>query len=78
MKRMIEDFLIISRLEEAKLELRREVFELHILLNELIQDFQLLKGHHDLQLQHDGQIYLYADRSKIAHVLVNLIGNAIK
>ena len=78
MKRMIEDFLIISRLEEAKLELRREVFELHILLNELIQDFQLLKGHHDLQLQHDGQVYLYADRSKIAHVLVNLIGNAIK
>lgn len=78
MKRMIEDFLIISRLEEAKLQLKPETFELHLLLQELIQDFQLIHGHHDLHFSHDGQVYLHADRSKIAHVIVNLIGNAIK
>ncbi|RYY52234.1 MAG: HAMP domain-containing histidine kinase, partial [Chitinophagaceae bacterium] len=78
MKRMIEDFLIISRLEEAKLQLNPETFELHLLLQELIQDFQLIHGHHDLHFSHDGQVYLHADRSKIAHVMVNLIGNAIK
>jgi PAS domain S-box-containing protein len=78
MTKMIEDFLNMSRLEEAKIQLNIESFELHILLQEVIQEIQLTSHSHNINLVHGSQVYIKADRAKIAQVLVNLISNAIK
>ncbi|WP_169306823.1 PAS domain-containing sensor histidine kinase [Pedobacter polaris] len=78
MIRMIEDFLNLSRLEVAKIELNLETFQLHILLQEVIQEIQLISHSHNINLIHNGPITIVADRAKIYQVMVNLINNAIK
>ncbi|RYE58990.1 MAG: PAS domain S-box protein [Sphingobacteriales bacterium] len=76
MTKMIEDFLNMSRLEEAKVELYIESFELHTLLQEVIQEIQLTN--HNINFVHGGVIQIQADSAKIAQVMINLISNAIK
>ncbi|MBG6233823.1 PAS domain S-box-containing protein [Pedobacter sp. CAN_A7] len=78
MTKMIEDFLNISRLEEAKVELNLEPIELHILLQEVIQEIQLNHHSHNINLIHSGPIHVEADMTKLAQVMINLISNAIK
>jgi PAS domain S-box-containing protein len=78
MTRMIEDFLNISRLEEAKVELNLEPVQLHVLLQEVIQEIQLNHHSHDIKLVHGGSVHIRADIAKMAQVLINLISNAIK
>ena len=78
MTKMIEDFLTISRLEEAKVELNLEPVELHLLLQEVIQEIHLNHHTHDITLIHSGPIHVQADIAKLAQVMINLISNAIK
>ncbi|MES2454830.1 MAG: PAS domain-containing sensor histidine kinase [Bacteroidota bacterium] len=78
MTRMINDFLNISRLEEAKVQLNIETFELHILIQDVIQEMQLTSQALDIQFSHSGPICISADCAKLAQVMINLISNAIK
>lgn len=78
MTKMINDFLNISRLEEAQVQLNIESFDLQLLIQETIQEIQLISHTHDIQFNHSGMMQIAADRSKLGQVLINLIGNAIK
>jgi PAS domain S-box-containing protein len=78
MTKMIEDFLNISRLEEGKVELNLEPIELHVLLQEVIQEIQLNHHSHNIKLIHSGPVHVKADMTKLAQVMINLISNAIK
>jgi two-component system sensor histidine kinase VicK len=78
MRTMIQDFLNLARLEEGKITINKERFELHPLLEEISGDAQFLTSKHTISMQDCDQIFVSADRDKIGHVLMNLLSNAIK
>jgi PAS domain S-box-containing protein len=78
MKTMIQDFLNLARLEEGKILIVKETFELLPLIKEISDDAQFLTTQHKIMLQNCDEIVVKADRDKIGHVLMNLLSNAIK
>jgi two-component system sensor histidine kinase VicK len=74
---MIEDFLNLARLEDAKIKLNKEVFDLYPLLQEVVEDAQLLVTEHTIKLR-ACHANVYADKNKIGQVVSNLLSNAIK
>ncbi|EDM37760.1 two-component regulatory system histidine kinase [Pedobacter sp. BAL39] len=78
MTRMINDFLNMSRLEQAKVQLDIAPFDLNELLHEVAEEIELTNHTHHIQYAHAGEISISADRAKLSQVLDNLINNAIK
>jgi len=78
MTSMIHDFLNVARMEDGKIQLNKETFELHPLIEEIAGDAQLLSAKHTVKLIDCEAIAVYADREKIGQVLMNLISNAVK
>jgi two-component system sensor histidine kinase VicK len=78
MTSMIQDFLSLARLEDGKIQLHKELFELHPVIQELADDAQFLTSSHTIQLKDCEDVIINADRDKIGQVLMNLLSNAIK
>jgi two-component system sensor histidine kinase VicK len=75
---MAQNFLDIGRLEEGKIPVSKERFDLNILIQEIIEDVQLTTPNHKVTYRCSGGLDVYADREKIGQVINNLINNAIK
>ena len=79
-KRLINDLLDISRIQEDKLELHESDFNLVEMVYETVQDYQA--GHPSrlitLELPEQDPIMVYADRDRIQQVLGNYVTNALK
>lgn len=75
---MINDFLSLARIEEGKINLHKKYFELHHLMQEIVNDAVFINSTHKFKLLDCDDILIYADQDKIAQVLENLISNAIK
>src|SRR5690606_8294851 len=75
---MVQDYLSLARIEEGKIELRQERFDLCPLLEEIVQDAQLLSARHQITLTGCNMISLIGEREKIGMLLINLVNNAIK
>lgn len=75
---MINDFLSLARLEEGKIHLNKENFELHPLMEDLANDAQFLAAGHTIQLRDCDKIVVNADKDKISQIMINLLSNAIK
>ncbi|MES2268592.1 MAG: PAS domain S-box protein [Bacteroidota bacterium] len=78
MTSMIQDFLSLARLEDGKIQLNKDRFELHSLITEVAGDAQFLTSVHQIKLEDCEDIIIHADRDKIGQVLMNLLSNAIK
>ncbi len=81
LSRLIEDILSLSQLEVGTMQLLFDDVDLHRLLTEAVQDVRGLAEEKsiDLQLSLPAKLpVLHADRDKLAVVLNNLLGNAIK
>ncbi len=79
MELLIQQMLETARLEDNRIELRRELFDLGPLAEEQLRAFRPLVAGHQLVLERSPRPALVsADRSRIATVMVNLIDNAIK
>ncbi|RZL51121.1 MAG: PAS domain-containing sensor histidine kinase [Pedobacter sp.] len=78
MTAMIHDFLSLARLDEGKIPLNKTVFELHVLVEEVMEDVQLHSPKHQIELIDCEEIMINADRDKIGQVINNLLTNAIK
>jgi two-component system sensor histidine kinase VicK len=74
---MIGDFLSLARLEEGKIKLNKEKFDLHSLLDEVVNDTQFLTSIHSIKIR-NCDVKVNADKDKIGQVLINLLSNAIK
>lgn len=75
---LMASFVNVYQIQSGKLELRKKKFELDKLISGVVGDFQYTSQSHMVEYQGNTGINLYADRDRIAQVLVNLISNAIK
>jgi two-component system sensor histidine kinase VicK len=78
MATMIHDFLSLARLQDGKISLRKEPFDLKELIEEVAGDSQFLTSNHSVELKDCRQVMVNADRDKITQVIMNLLSNAIK
>lgn len=78
MNNMINGFLNVSRLDSGQMHIEKTVFDFEKLFSE-IKDEVLSTNHtRSFVFRGSGQQFIRADRDKIAQVLHNLIGNAVK
>ncbi|WP_051349466.1 sensor histidine kinase [Chryseobacterium gregarium] len=75
---MINGFLDVSRLESGKLHLEKSDFDFSELIQEVKVDYSLQYSRHHIHFMNIEHVMLHADRLKIAQVLNNLVGNAVK
>lgn len=78
MTEMINGFLNVSRLESGKLHIDKTDFDLFELFKEIQTDYQIQYSTHDLIFTIPQSIIVNADRLKLAQVINNLVGNAVK
>ena len=82
MQRLIDDLLDIARIDAGTLVLHKTRFALEGLLREAIELHAPLAVAKNIALRFDfragGHLELEADRGRIAQVIANLLGNAIK
>ena len=79
--RMVDDLLEVSRINEGKIELRKERVELAGLIEQAVESVQphILEREHSLSVSIPRQqIYLDADPMRLTQILVNLLDNAAK
>lgn len=76
--RLISEILDLSRIEENKLKLRKEIFSMNELVNQTVQDINYTKTQHQIEVVHDCECMVDGDMDRIGQVLINLITNAIK
>lgn len=76
--RLISEMLDLSRLEENKLELRKEIFSLNELVDQTVQDIKYTSTQHQLEIFHDYRCNIRADKDRIGQVIINFVTNAIK
>ncbi|TZF86404.1 PAS domain S-box protein (plasmid) [Pedobacter sp. BS3] len=75
---MIKDFLSLARIEEGKIQIVKEVFDLSRLMEDVVADAVFLNSGHTIKLLAADAVNVNADRDKIGQVLNNLLSNAMK
>lgn len=78
MNNMINGFLNVSRLESGLMHMEKKAFDFKLLFSEIEEEIQATIKTHHFTFNSSGQIIVQADREKIAQVVHNLIGNAVK
>jgi len=78
MTEMINGFLNVSRLESGKLHIDKSEFNICDLLEEIKADYKIQYSSHELIFTSPQSVIVSADRLKLAQVLNNLVGNAVK
>lgn len=78
MTSMINGFLNVSRLESGKMSIEISSFSVKELFHELESELHATIHTHTLEFEVANEIYIKADRDKIAQVIQNLVGNAVK
>lgn len=78
MSSMINGFLNISRLESGKIAINKELFDLNLLIREVVEEYGLTVSTHIIHIDISNHVQVNADREKIGSVISNLISNAVK
>lgn len=81
LSRLVEDILSVSQLEVGTIEITPDTVDLGELLSECVRDIRGLADEKDIDLQlvlPSKMDTIMADRDKLAVVINNLLGNAIK
>jgi signal transduction histidine kinase len=78
MGNLVNKFLNVSGLESGKLFIEKAHFILNVLIDDIIEEFNLTVISHQLELAPCDKIMVYADREKIGSVISNFLTNAVK
>jgi len=75
----LNDFLSVGKIEEGKIQVRNAEFDIEEHFNTVIQEMQgIVKDNQVINYRHNGEKKLVLDPSLIKHIVMNLLGNAIK
>ena len=76
---LVGDLVDVKRIEQGRLELEPEPFDLGALVEEQVRIFRGRSERHTIQLDPaGGSLVVHADRNRLAQVIANLLGNAVK
>lgn len=79
---LINDILEITKIESQKSVLKHEVFDIHLLVEEIEAMFALEVQKKNLRMEIQGILaiprYVMGDSLKLRIILINLVGNAVK
>jgi signal transduction histidine kinase len=81
---IVNDFLEVSRLEQGKIELHKEKFNINEVVSKVVRDFKSIVDQKKIYLEveylspESSLPKVFSDKSRIEQVLVNLVGNAVK
>ena len=75
---LVDDLLVVSKIEGGTLELHKEVFNPHAFATKIVRDFQGSATSHKITCTGAPWQQVYADKARIAQVLINLLTNAVK
>ena len=79
---LLEGLLEISKIEAGRLELQRDELNIHALLKQLVEMFQLQAQRKGIVFEYSGSPflpeYVAADKQRLRQILINLLNNAIK
>lgn len=81
LRKLVDDFLEVSRLENKFVNLDAAEFDLVELIEKTVKGLRLLAENKDLELQFNPEeesIRINGDSDKLEHALINIIENAIK
>jgi PAS domain S-box-containing protein len=76
--RLISELLDLTKIETGTLELKKEKFSLNELAIETVEDILYTNTKHEINLFHDFQSYVFADKDRIGQAMINFLTNAIK
>ena len=76
--RLIAEMLDLSRIEENRLELKKENFSINDLVSDTVKDIIYTNTQHNIEIQQEFKCNVFADKDRIGQVLINFITNAIK
>lgn len=76
--RLLSEMLDMSRIEQNELELKNEYFDLNNHVEEIVEDVTYSNQDINLELDHEFECKVNADRDRIGQVLINFLTNAIK
>jgi len=77
---LINNILDLSKLSAERMGLSPETFALEDLMKEVVEALEPLAKSKKLKVRYDGHkgLAVYADRTKLKQVMINLMGNAVK
>lgn len=76
--KLISEILDLSRLEEGRLELKHDVFNLNELVVDTIEDIRFTNLSLNINLIQEVNCNILGDKDRIGQVMINLINNGIK
>ena len=75
---LVDDLVDAKRIEEGRLVLDEELFDLSAVLREQVESFGGRSPEHVLHVDQSESLVVHADRGRMAQVVANLLSNAIK
>ena len=78
MNGIIESVLYLSKMEEGKLILKREILQVREVVEKLVKERKVKLQERELKVEMDGDTVLQADATLLEQLLCNLLDNAIK
>ncbi len=79
MRRLVEDLLTLTRLDEGKMQLRLERLDPAALMNGIYEQAQHLERGQEIRRDVESQLpEIWADGDRLRQVLLNLVDNALK
>jgi PAS domain S-box-containing protein len=76
---VLNDFLSVGKIEEGGVTVRSNTFDIQLHTTAIIQEMQdLVQEGQKIEYEHKGPTKVKLDPSLIKHILLNLLGNAIK
>ncbi|WP_159703527.1 ATP-binding protein [Massilia sp. 9I] len=81
MTHLVDDLLDVARITSGKIEIRKQLADLNQLVSSAVETCApaVQRARHELSVElHQGALLLHLDPTRIAQVIGNLLGNAVK
>jgi PAS domain S-box-containing protein len=76
---ILNNFLSLDKLEQGKIEVNREIFDLREFSSDIVEEINAIKKDgQKIEIAHNGENEIFQDRKILRNILLNLFSNAIK